>query len=114
MVSIITHRLSTKNTFMKLKVVSLLRALEKPQFYSRKQPFWIVCISNTQQKPKQNADTAWDAVRRKGVLEYLFIFIFFTTFFASFPYEKETSVTIYLLMAMGDNNVPGFFSRLCV
>lgn len=30
MLSIITHRLSAKNTVMKLIVVSLIRALEKP------------------------------------------------------------------------------------
>ena len=93
MVSIITHRLSGKNTVTKLIVVSLLSALEKPQVYSRKQPFWIVCISNAQQKPKQNADAAQDAVKKVGVLEYLFIFIFSFCFFANFPYEKETSVT---------------------
>lgn len=53
MVSIISHSLSAKNTVKKLIVVSLLRALEKPQFYSRKQSLWIACISSAEQK-KQN------------------------------------------------------------
>ena len=105
MVSILAHRLSAKNTVMKPIVVSLIRALEKPQFYSRKQPFWIVCVSNAQQKPNQNADIAQDAVEKIGVLEYLFYFPFFL---ANFSYEKEISVTSYILMSIGDNNVPSF------
>lgn len=83
MIFIITYRLSAKNTVTKLIVTSLLRALEKPQFYSRKLPFWIVCISNAQQK--QNADAAQDAVKKIGVLAYLLIFIFFTLFFFFLP-----------------------------
>lgn len=30
-------------------------------------------MSNAQQKAKQSADAAWDAVKKIGVLEYLFI-----------------------------------------